>query len=729
MPIQVLPAVDFTGGLNLRANPFQLDYNESPDLNNVDVNPYGGIRQRGAITSWRGVPNAISNIWLSRDDLDTPTLVVAEGSGYSLLTEGASAARRVEPKDTNVVSDGTQQAVMGTCPTYDGSPLYVQRAGLYAPQVVYAFAASGAITIVLGTATGTTARDSNPGGNMPVAQLIATHGAYTFVGNLSWKAFNVHPLASRIRFSHPGSSEDWHTDDYFDVAKHDGDFVTALVSMSDRLVIFKNRSMWALFGTDIDTFQLVKIANVGCPSQQAVTVADGGLYFYSWGNGLMSYDGNIPQVVSTNLEPVVTQGLINSTYQLKISVGWINRRVWLSVPLNSATSNNTTYVYDPALRRRRGSEGAWVRYDYGVGPMLQWSAASGPIGIAAHPTRNEIVKLDQAADNDTYLVDYGTFDGVNDFMSTPDAAITTPDLTVDIKVAATDWTPSATKTLIGKWETTGNQRCWRLILNTAGTLALETSANGTTVLTNTSTVATGIADAAVKWIRVSFDGVNGGNRVCRFYLSDDGFLWTQLGGTVTTATNASLFDSTALTVVGAEGNSGATNNFAGKFYAARVFYNTDLGAFAVTSRANQSPSVLSLTSTGTTSFTDSEGSVWTISGVTLHLDTTTLASYYRTAWFDAKNPAMDKKWKRPDFSVEENLVGTLSVQVYHDFDDTTLARTLTIDTNDSTEVEMITLGQLGRSRAVQLKILSPATPERWAVFALMLRYIPRRMRG
>ena len=33
---------DFTGGLNLRADQFQLSKNESPDMLNVEIDPRGG---------------------------------------------------------------------------------------------------------------------------------------------------------------------------------------------------------------------------------------------------------------------------------------------------------------------------------------------------------------------------------------------------------------------------------------------------------------------------------------------------------------------------------------------------------------------------------------------------------------------------------------------------------------------------------------------------------------
>ena len=41
---------DFKGGLNLRADQFNIAYNESPAVLNVEVDPRGGVRRRDAVT-------------------------------------------------------------------------------------------------------------------------------------------------------------------------------------------------------------------------------------------------------------------------------------------------------------------------------------------------------------------------------------------------------------------------------------------------------------------------------------------------------------------------------------------------------------------------------------------------------------------------------------------------------------------------------------------------------
>jgi hypothetical protein len=45
--IQISEVSDFTGGLNFRADQFQLASYESPDMLNVEIDPRGGVFSRG----------------------------------------------------------------------------------------------------------------------------------------------------------------------------------------------------------------------------------------------------------------------------------------------------------------------------------------------------------------------------------------------------------------------------------------------------------------------------------------------------------------------------------------------------------------------------------------------------------------------------------------------------------------------------------------------------------
>lgn len=88
---------------------------------------------------------------------------------------------------------------------------------------------------------------------------------------------------------------------------------------------------------------------------------------------------------------------------------------------------------------------------------------------------------------------------------------------------------------------------------TTGVLQLRWTTDGSTVNATQSSVATGITDGATKWVRATMDVNDGaGNRVIKFYTSDDGTTWTQLGTTASGPGTTSIFDSTAVIEVGSD---------------------------------------------------------------------------------------------------------------------------------------------------------------------------------
>lgn len=192
------------------------------------------------------------------------------------------------------------------------------------------------------------------------------------------------------------------------------------------------------------------------------------------------------------------------------------------------------------------------------------------------------------------------------YASTPDAAANsvTGDLELIVRAALIDWTPAIQALLISKWITSGNQRSYGLSVNTNGTLNLSWSADGTAVISKDSTVATGIVDGAIKYVRATLDVNNGaaGNDV-KFYTSDDGVVWTQLGSTVTTAGTTAVFDSTAVLEVGSF-NAGATNLAIGRIYYASLVNGlggSTVAAFDPTRGTRGAGSLVALT-----------GEIWTI---------------------------------------------------------------------------------------------------------------------
>jgi hypothetical protein len=190
------------------------------------------------------------------------------------------------------------------------------------------------------------------------------------------------------------------------------------------------------------------------------------------------------------------------------------------------------------------------------------------------------------------------------YFSTPDSVTNsiTGDIDIRVQCSLPDWTPASETTLVAKY-VLGGQGAWdfAVVGSSSGNLVLYTSPDGTTARTHSSTVATGITDGAIKWLRATRSASTG---VVNFYLSDDGETWTALG-TPVAGTVEGIFNSTAGVEVGAI-NNGNTTYATGNFYAAKVYNGID-GTLAVNFDADDYAS-------GTTWTASTTGETWTVNG-------------------------------------------------------------------------------------------------------------------
>lgn len=156
-------------------------------------------------------------------------------------------------------------------------------------------------------------------------------------------------------------------------------------------------------------------------------------------------------------------------------------------------------------------------------------------------------------------------------LSQPRQALT--DLDVQVLIRPADLTPSAEQVLVGEFLTTGNLRGWSVRLRTDGAVDYRFSNNGTASIAKTSTAtiaSAGYVDGDKFWLRVVHDVNNGAAGYdVKFYTSDDGTTWTQLGSTVTTATATTIFSSASNVIT--LGGEGTAATYVGKVYEVRVY--------------------------------------------------------------------------------------------------------------------------------------------------------------
>ena len=161
------------------------------------------------------------------------------------------------------------------------------------------------------------------------------------------------------------------------------------------------------------------------------------------------------------------------------------------------------------------------------------------------------------------------------YLSAPDAAALdiTGDIDLRVQVAMDDWTPSGSTTVLSKWASANQSFSFNV--NAGGIFYLYWTTNGSTVNTAIASVANTITDGTIKWIRATLDVDNGasGNDV-RFFTSDDGITWTQLGTTITTAGVTSIFSGTANVEISSNSN-GTSSFLPAKIYRAQILNGID----------------------------------------------------------------------------------------------------------------------------------------------------------
>lgn len=262
--------------------------------------------------------------------------------------------------------------------------------------------------------------------------------------------------------------------------------------------------------------------------------------------------------------------------------------------------------------------------------QLSWDNQSvlGPVGYSYELQRRDEIDTDwatimlAAADTGAGLVLPGTSGNI---ASTPDTAVLDIVGDLDLRVDATldAWVtgvPSgANDYLLGKYDSSINQRSYVIRLSSTGQLQLLWSTDGTVVQTRTATEMPVPYNGRLA-VRATLDVNNGAaGHTVTFYTGPTIMgPWLQLGSQVVTAGVTSIHSGTAALIVGAI-DAGAAGLPPGTFHAAQVRSGID-GTIVANPDFTAQP-------TGTTSFVDSAGRTWTVSGSVAEIVNGTVASF------------------------------------------------------------------------------------------------------
>ena len=409
---------DFTGGLNLRADQFNLEYNESPALLNVEVDPRGGVRRRDAVTKINAtkldhdIVSLMTHYESGQNQILAATLDDAITRSQIFYNSGATG------NFTGPIQIGSDNPFFNTAQaphsvTFNGFTYIVNGELLYNDAGVTTTTAmkwDGA------TATALTGDVDGTDGHFPCARYTATWNEHVWVA-YTLESGTYHK--NRLRWSKTSDAENWTATHYVDIdIGEDGDYITGILADQNRLLVFKENSVYEVLGFNTDNFQVRNISRTagnmeGCtPINTTVGVffwfAEDGLYLLREQTLAWAFERIKPAMTYDVGQPALTTTVVPSMM-------WFDERLWLSVNYQSddnlsgsnQTNRRNTFIWDPSL----GSTGAWVRHDINARSFLAYRPTNdthygiaATSGVSAPVSFDRISKVDQNADTD----DYGT---------------------------------------------------------------------------------------------------------------------------------------------------------------------------------------------------------------------------------------------------------------------------------------------------------------------------------
>lgn len=376
---QLLPLKDFTGGLNLRGDPFTLGENESPEMLNMEIDVRIGFKSRSPWEDYETVAEA--GTWSPRSmyahvkgNASEVLFLTNEGSLWIRLPGGSFVKQTgsfvADPHDADYASWKDDVYIAA------GRSVDAQR-----------FNGASDLLTALADPSGAGSWSNDPlvpeSNTMPRAEFVASHDgrlwcAYTNEAGVDYP--------HRLRFSFSNDPDAWSELDYFDFPEGNGP-ITGILPLADHMLIFFPSTVFALYGSDLNSFQRVDASKtVGAANRQCIARSENEVYCASWPEGVYRITPNSVDEMTEALRPALESNAFGTNTDEQW-LAWANRRLWWTVPYDkdgAPASAKTVFALDPSI-------GAWTMHRAGdgeaVAPLVTSQEANGVIGASrVNPT-------------------------------------------------------------------------------------------------------------------------------------------------------------------------------------------------------------------------------------------------------------------------------------------------------------------------------------------------------
>lgn len=485
-PSQPIPDTNFSGGLNTLAGPLSLKNTESSDLNNVDLGKYGSVLKRngytalntsaitgsaksdglhwyeyvssgayaslllnvtngkvyknsGLTTTWTDATGTATVTAGSFCDFDTwlNTAYITNNTDIpSFMVVGADAA----PIPSFTANSYTFQ-VSGITVSPTAGSTYTNNAVTYT--VTYVRLTSGAGQIVATgsgapTTSGTLVKTGGTGDanitftaeaaniTLTKAKTVAQFNNYLFLGNCVVSGVTH---KSRILWCNIKDDLTWLSTSFIDIGKDDGQQIMRIIVLGDRLVVFKERTIYNVFFTgdaDIPFTVQKSQSNVGTVGPWSIQEIENGLVFLSY-DGFYYYDSNNSYKISLQIQTTLLAYNATRFSQARSMRQKNKNRYFCSLPSASATNNDVVVVWDWQLNAFSLYGGISVNsmatvYVNGIDERIYFGDYAGFVYRMDTGTDDYPLNV-QTAINAYYYTNWKHFDDITDQKGIPNVVV------------------------------------------------------------------------------------------------------------------------------------------------------------------------------------------------------------------------------------------------------------------------------------------------------------------
>lgn len=153
---------------------------------------------------------------------------------------------------------------------------------------------------------------------------------------------------------------------------NDGSKIIGLKVIFDDVVIFKERSIFKIYGTNPTVYQKVQIFSAnGAIADKSIVATNKGAFFINK-DGIYVYDGTNVNLISQKITPIFRRVNVNAITK-SVAYYW-NDKYILAIPVDSSTENNLIIEYDLSSKEFITRTGFSVRSFADIGDKLLFTS-------------------------------------------------------------------------------------------------------------------------------------------------------------------------------------------------------------------------------------------------------------------------------------------------------------------------------------------------------------------